>query len=77
MAEASYSEGNALFVDEDFDGAIAAYCAAIESGMNTADVFVKRAAAYLKVDKFAEALQDSNAAIGVDANNESAYFRKG
>ena len=35
MAAADFAEGNALFVDEDFDGAISAYCRAIDAGMAT------------------------------------------
>ena len=45
--------------------------------METADVHVKRAATYIKLGKFPEALQDANCAIGIDNKCANAYMRKG
>jgi Flp pilus assembly protein TadD len=72
-----FDEGNSLFVDEEYEGAVGCYTKAIEGGFTDKEVYVKRAAAYLKVDRFAEALQDSNRAIELDPENEAAFLRKG
>lgn len=72
-----FDEGNSLFVDEDYEGAAGCYTKAIEGGFSDPEVFVKRAAAFLKLDRFAEALQDSNKAIELDGANEAAFLRKG
>lgn len=73
----AFNEGNDLFVDEDFDGAVASYTAAITGGFTKPQVYAKRAAAYIKCEKFAEALQDSNKAIELDDSNDTFFLRKG
>ncbi|GLE00424.1 hypothetical protein PINS_up009181 [Pythium insidiosum] len=70
-------EANALFVDEAYPEAIAAYSKALASLASDADLFAKRAAAYLRVGKQREAIQDTDKAIELDASLELAYLRKG
>ena len=78
MAEAKLAEANALFIDEMYVPALEAYSAAIQHGADgDAGAFASRAAAYLKLSKFTEALQDANTAIKLDARREVAYYRKG
>ena len=76
MTEA-FDEGNSLFVDDDFEGAVEQYTAAITSGFTKPQVYAKRAAAYIKCEKYAEALQDSNKAIELDSSNDTFFMRKG
>ena len=74
---AAFDEGNSLFVDEDFDGAVEKYTSAISGGFTKPQVYAKRAAAFIKIEKYAEALQDSNKAIELDNTDANSYFRKG
>jgi Flp pilus assembly protein TadD len=46
-----------LLVDEDYSGAVDAYGKAIALESNSVKALTGRAAAYLKLNKFAEALQ--------------------
>jgi suppressor of G2 allele of SKP1 len=72
-----FHRGNALLIDEDYSKAVDAYSTALLSVPQLAPVFANRAAAYLKLRKFAHALQDCNQAIALDASLEPAYYRKG
>ena len=71
------NEANALFVDEDYDGALGLYTEAIAEAPQCAELYVSRAAVYLKMDDFTKAIGDANKAIGIDPNNAKAYLRKG
>jgi regulator of sirC expression with transglutaminase-like and TPR domain len=44
---------------------------------NSAEVLLNRAAAYIKLKKNLEALQDLNACVAAKPDLELAYFRKG
>jgi tetratricopeptide (TPR) repeat protein len=44
---------------------------------NSAEVLLNRAAAYIKLKKNLEALQDLNACVAAKPELELAYFRKG
>lgn len=74
-------EANALFVDEAYVDAIDAYTQALAKlsakTRDRADVFAKRAAAYLKVNKWSEAVVDADSAIELDSTLEMAHLRKG
>ncbi|CAM9163362.1 unnamed protein product [Ascophyllum nodosum] len=69
--------GNQAFLDEDYPKAIEAYGAAI-SAAGEDEVVAKsnRAAAYLKVGKYREALQDASAAAKLQST-EITFYRKG
>ncbi|DBA02433.1 TPA: hypothetical protein N0F65_008647 [Lagenidium giganteum] len=70
-------EGNALFVDEAYDEAIAAYSKAIAAQPTDADAFVKRATAHLKIHRLDDAIADCDKAIALDASLGMAHLRKG
>mmetsp|Transcript_29205 Transcript_29205/g.27974 ORF Transcript_29205/g.27974 Transcript_29205/m.27974 type:complete len:397 (-) Transcript_29205:216-1406(-) len=72
-----YHKGNALFVDEFYEEAVENYCLAVQSLPDFAPALNSRAAAYLKLKKYNQALQDCNNAIILDATLESAYYKKG
>ncbi|CCI40928.1 unnamed protein product [Albugo candida] len=69
--------GNALFVDEQFNEALAAYSKSLEENDMDADTFSKRAAVYLKLTKWEEARSDADHAIALDVALSIAYLRKG
>ncbi|CAM9259044.1 unnamed protein product [Choristocarpus tenellus] len=69
--------GNQAFLDEDYSAAMKAYSEAITAGgEELAVVHSNRAAAYLKLGRSREALQDSSAAVRLNPT-EIAYYRKG
>lgn len=69
--------GNALFVDEQFNEAVAAYSKSLEENDMDADTFSKRAAVYLKLKKWEEARSDADHAVALDVALSIAYLRKG
>jgi suppressor of G2 allele of SKP1 len=75
--EALANSGNALFVDEDYDGALALYDSAIEKASDSSELHVLRAAVHLKLENFTKAISDCNKAIVLDPTNSKAYLRKG
>lgn len=77
MAEEHYATGAELLVDEDYAGAVEAFGAALTSAPGLVKAYNGRAAAFLKLAKFTEALQDANSALKLDPSNEQACFRKG
>lgn len=71
------SEGNLLFVDEDYEGAVEKFTEAIQSEPHNDETFVLRAAAHLKLENFTDALSDCSEAIRLNSKNAKAYLRKG
>jgi suppressor of G2 allele of SKP1 len=71
------NQANALFVDEDFDGALDLYNQAITAASNVAELYVSRAALHIKMENFTAAISDANKAISIDPKNSKAYLRKG
>ncbi|RDB20543.1 Heat shock protein sti1 [Hypsizygus marmoreus] len=69
-------EGNVLFKAGDFVGAVKAYTESIKRDPSDARGYNNRAAAYMKLVAFPEALKDSNEAIKTDASFVKAYIRK-
>ena len=76
-AAALANQANALFVDEDFDGALDLYNQAITAASNCAELYVSRAALHIKMENFTAAISDANKAISIDPSNSKAYLRKG
>ena len=66
---------NQHLVDEEFDEAHAAFSAALEEE-ESAPAFAGRAAVRLALGRHAEALQDANAALKLDAAHEPALYRR-
>lgn len=77
-AEELFQRANALFVDEDYAGALQAYSQAIDqSPQPRADHFAARAAAHLYMRNQMEALDDCSRAIQLDPTHDKAHLRKG
>ena len=72
-----FSEGLAAFVDEEYAIALDKFTLAIKEDASNADYLVKRAAVYIQLGSFAEALEDSNRALEPEPNSEKAFLRKG
>ncbi|TMW62669.1 hypothetical protein Poli38472_005287 [Pythium oligandrum] len=70
-------QANALFVDEAYTEAIAAYTKAIAASPTDADALAKRAAAYLQVNQPKEAIADADKAMQLDPKLVLAFLRKG
>eukprot|EP00475_Leptophrys_vorax_P040319 TRINITY_DN7459_c0_g2_i1.p1 TRINITY_DN7459_c0_g2~~TRINITY_DN7459_c0_g2_i1.p1 ORF type:complete len:347 (-),score=106.91 TRINITY_DN7459_c0_g2_i1:607-1647(-) len=72
----AFGRGNALFVDDDFEGALDAYNEAVAQEPRNSEFLVKRSACLFKLGKYKESLADAEVAA---QENESAaaLFRKG
>ena len=70
-------QGNALYVDEQYEEAVLCYTRAIERHPDDADTLSKRAAAFLKLHKPHEAAADAVRATELDATLHMAYMRHG
>eukprot|EP00944_MAST-04C_sp_MAST-4C-sp1_P004617 g4617.t1 len=81
MSSIAFTEGNELFVDEDYEGAVEAFSRAIsestEADVTNANYYAKRAAAYLKLKQYEEAMDDAVQAIKLNPNLAAAYLRQG
>jgi tetratricopeptide (TPR) repeat protein len=74
-AEALKDDGNKLFKDANYRGAIKKYKEAI-SLQPLAALYTNRAACYVKLNKFRDAIQDCETAIALDKGWARAYMRK-
>lgn len=75
-----YRKGDDYLIDEEFSLAVDSYSSALASDANLsnfAPLFAHRAAAYLRLKKFTQALQDCKTALTLDPSLESVYLRKG
>jgi suppressor of G2 allele of SKP1 len=77
MASGLYHEGNALFVDEDYEGAKQKYTEAIELNASDAEYFVKRAACNEKLREHEQSLVDADAALALQSDHQKAMLRRG
>lgn len=75
--EMELAQGNALYVDEEYEEAVACYTRALETHPNDADALSKRAAAFLKLSKPREAAADASRATKLNATLPMAYMRHG
>eukprot|EP01006_Ploeotia_vitrea_P028776 TRINITY_DN61406_c0_g1_i1.p1 TRINITY_DN61406_c0_g1~~TRINITY_DN61406_c0_g1_i1.p1 ORF type:complete len:392 (+),score=29.94 TRINITY_DN61406_c0_g1_i1:33-1208(+) len=71
-----YKVANELYIAEDYEGAIEGYSSAISALPEKAIIYENRAAAYLKLKKYMNALEDCNKSIKIEPT-ERCYFRKG
>lgn len=74
---ALFSAGNLLYVKEEYEEALKHYTCAVALDVSCADYHSCRAATYLKLGKFEEALRDAEAATQVDPMNHTALHWKG
>lgn len=77
MAKENFSLGNEAFVDEDYEISIARYSEAIKLSPQRANYYLKRAAAYSKLGKHKEAIEDADESLQLNERNDKAFLRKG
>jgi suppressor of G2 allele of SKP1 len=77
MSQKLIEEGNDLFVDEEYDTALAKYNEAIARDPQNVNAFVKRSACHFRLNQFTESLNDANTAIRINPKAEKPYYRKG
>ena len=70
-------QGNSKYKAKDYAAAILCYSTAIAKEPSVATYRLKRAVTYIKMQQYAEAVEDCDAAIALDADLAKAYFRKG
>jgi tetratricopeptide (TPR) repeat protein len=72
-----YADGMYAFVNENYESSIDMFTRAAELNPDNKLVFVSKGAAYLKLDRAEEALQEINHAIEIDENYAKAYHLRG
>ncbi|XP_069129812.1 protein SGT1 homolog isoform X2 [Argopecten irradians] len=77
MAAELLGRGNDEFVNENYQKALELYTEAITVEPKKEEAYCHRAQAYIKLEQFKEAEQDSGKAIELNPKNSKAYFRKG
>ncbi|ANB13018.1 Hsp90 cochaperone STI1 [Sugiyamaella lignohabitans] len=75
-AEEAREEGNKLFKEGDWPGAVKAYTEAIKRAPKDPRGYANRAAALLKLIAYPEVIKDCDIAISLDPNFFKAYTRK-
>ena len=73
----SFHLANQLYIDEDYDAAMDLYCKALQELPDFSQALSCRSAAYIKLKKYTQALEDCNNVIQIDSSIEPAYYRKG
>lgn len=74
--ESKVNEGNEAFMDEDYDGALECYNAALEADPKNYNALVRRSQTFCKLGKFARAVTDAQKAIEISPENPAAYYHK-
>lgn len=77
MATEEINAGNALFVDEDIEGAIAHYTAAIKIDPQSYEAYVRRSRAHAELEEWTDAIKDAESAIALNSDAYMGYLRKG
>lgn len=77
LAEQFKNEGNALYKSTEYRKSIELYTKAIELCPSTAAYYGNRAAAYMMIQKYNLAIEDSKTAIKIDPNFVKGYLREG
>eukprot|EP00057_Strongylocentrotus_purpuratus_P031395 XP_784479.3 PREDICTED: dnaJ homolog subfamily C member 7 [Strongylocentrotus purpuratus] len=76
LAEAKKNEGNAWYKKKEYHQAIKHYSEAIKIFPTCASYYTNRAAAYMMLDKYAEALHDAQHAISLDDQLVKGHLRE-
>jgi stress-induced-phosphoprotein 1 len=76
-AEDFKAKGNAAFSKKQYKEAIDWYTKAVQQEPNDATFYSNRCAAYMALDKFTEALRDSEHCIRIQPNWVKGWYRKG
>jgi len=69
--------GDAAFGNGDYSTAVRHYTAALEIDPNTPVFFTKRAAAYMAIKKYTQALKDLDRAVELDENSTQGLLSRG
>ncbi|KAK3261357.1 DNA binding protein, partial [Cymbomonas tetramitiformis] len=77
LADEEKNKGNELFRDGKFADAVKHYSEAIKRNPKDHKVYSNRAACYMKLAAFNEALKDANQCIAIDPTFPKGYTRKG
>lgn len=77
MAAQLYASANAAFVDEDYEKAVQLYNEAIEAEDENAEYYSSRAQAFIKLNKYTEAVADAEKATKLNPQNTKAFLRLG
>ncbi|PVD35009.1 hypothetical protein C0Q70_06290 [Pomacea canaliculata] len=70
-------KANEEYISENYQHAVELYTKALAEDCNNDDVLVNRAQAYLKLNRFQEAVADCDKAVQLNCKNVKAYLRKG
>lgn len=74
-AESFRQEGNELFKQKNYTGAVEKYTDGINADSSNPLLYGNRSAALMALNKFPEALQDAKTAVGLDQSNTKAQLR--
>uniref|UniRef100_A0A1I8IHC9 J domain-containing protein n=2 Tax=Macrostomum lignano TaxID=282301 RepID=A0A1I8IHC9_9PLAT len=77
LAEKVKAEGNALFAQKKYTDAIRCYDRAIELSSRVASYYGNRAAAYIMLSRYHDALKDCRTSVSIDSNFLKGYLRLG
>ncbi|XP_072180710.1 dnaJ homolog subfamily C member 7-like [Diadema setosum] len=76
LAEAKKNEGNTFYKKKEYHQAIKLYSEAIKIFPTCASFYTNRAAAYMMLDKYAEALQDAQHSVKLDDQLVKGHLRE-
>ena len=74
-AERLKNEANSLFINEHYEEAVKKYSEAIKLNEKVSTYFSNRAEAYLRLERYGEALEDCRSALELDGSNFKAVYR--
>lgn len=72
-----FHKAESLYVDEHFSDAVEEYTLSAKECTDCSEIFAHRAAAYVKLKKYMNALEDCNRVIQMSPQCERCYYRKG
>mmetsp|Transcript_24344 Transcript_24344/g.43182 ORF Transcript_24344/g.43182 Transcript_24344/m.43182 type:complete len:401 (+) Transcript_24344:146-1348(+) len=76
-AEALFSQANGLYVDEKYEEALNLFTQAIQIDAGVPAFFLHRAAAYIKLKQYENALQDASTGMSLSPGTTTGRLRKG
>ncbi|XP_063415633.1 protein SGT1 homolog isoform X1 [Mytilus trossulus] len=79
MATDNFAKGNEEFVNENYEKALELYTEALKTDDEDMrdDYYAARAQVLLKLERFSEALEDTNKSTEINPKNSKAYYRRG
>ncbi|CAG2216449.1 SGT1 [Mytilus edulis] len=79
MATDNFAKGNEEFVNENYEKALELYTEALKTDDEDMrdDYYAARAQVLLKLERYSEALEDTNKSTEINPKNSKAYYRRG